>query len=203
MALGDPYAASADLELRTGRSDDGTFDVLLDAASRRVESFTGRQFNKVTVASERRFMAIDPRRLPVDDFHTLTGLEVDVAGTAWDVDDNVDPRPWNGVVNGQPGWPYFDLFAVNRTWPWDRRPTITVTAQWGWPAVPEAIRQATLDVAAVMAFGGSGGGPVRSEAIDGYSVSYSVPALGSEGSVSAPSELVKAVPYRRVRFGVA
>jgi hypothetical protein len=202
MALGDAYATAAELEARTGRTDDGTFDALLDAASRRVEDFCRRQFNKVTVASERRFLAVDPTRLPVDDFHTTTDLAVDVGGQAWDVAD-VDPRPWNGTVNGMAGWPYFDLFAVNRTWPWRRRPTITVTAQWGWDAVPEAIRQATLDVASVMVFGGSSGGPVKSEAIDGYSVSYSVPALGSEGSVSAPAELVKAVPYRRVRFGVA
>jgi hypothetical protein len=202
MALGDPYATAAELEDRTGRTDDGTFDALLDAASRAVEAFTGRQFNKTTTATARRFRPLDPARLPVDDFHTVTNLAVEVDGTAWDVAD-VDPRPWDGVVNGQTGWPFFDLFTVNRSWPsLRRRAIVEVTAQWGWDAVPEGIKQATLDVAAVMTFGGAAGGPVRSEAIDGYSVSYATPTMGS-GGAQVPAEMVKAVAYKRVRFGVA
>jgi hypothetical protein len=204
VALGDAYATAAELEERTGRTDDGSFTALVGAASRAVESFTGRQFNKTTTATARRFRPLDPARLPVDDFHTVTDLAVSVDGAVWDVD-TVDPRPWDGVVNGQTGWPFFDLFTVNRSWPsFRRRAIVTVTAQWGWAAVPEGIKQATLDVASVMAFGGAAGGPVRSEAIDGYSVSYATPTLGSDGKgVSVPAEMVKAVAYKRVRFGVA
>jgi hypothetical protein len=205
MAFGDPYANVLELGERLRKYDDDTFENLLDAASRAVETFTRRQFNKDTgetpVATARRFRAVDPERLPVDDFHTTTDLAIDVDGTAWDVAD-VDPRPWDGIVNGQTGWPYFNLIAVDRVWPPSRRAIIAVTAHWGWAAVPEGIRQATLDVAEVMSFGGGGAsGVVRSESIDGYSASYSVPQLGSASSV--PSELIKAVPYRRVRFGVA
>jgi hypothetical protein len=201
MALGDSYASVLDLETRLGSSDDGTFVDLLNVASRAIESFTGRQFNKVTTASARRFRAVDPERLPVDDFYVTTNLAIVVDGTAWATTD-VDPRPWDGIVNGQTGWPYFDLIAVGRTWPASRRSLVTVTARWGWNAVPEAIVQATLDVASVMSYGtGGGSGLVSSEAIDGYSVSYQVPQLGSAAPV--PTELVKAVPYRRVRFGVA
>lgn len=203
MALGDPYAVPADLELRLDTTDDGTFPALLEAASRAVEGFCGRQFNKTTVATARRFRAVDPARLPVDDFHTTTGLAVAVDGVAWVLAD-VDPRPWDGVVNGQTGWPYFDLFAVDRYWPNKRRPTVSVTAQWGWVAVPEAIKQATLDVAAVMVAGSGGSsGAVRSMAIDGYSVSYATPTMSATGSVPVPSEMAKAVPYKRRRFGVA
>jgi hypothetical protein len=200
MAFGDPYASVLDLETRLGTPDDGRYADLLDAASRVIEDFTRRQFNKGSSATARRFRALDPERLAVDDFYTITDLEVEVNGTAWDVAD-VDPRPWDGVVGGQTGWPFFDLFAVGRTWPSGRRAKVTVTANWGWNAVPEGIRQSTLDVAEVMSFGSSSSGVVRAEAIDGYSVSYSVPKLGA-GSV-IPPELVKAAPYRRTRFGVA
>jgi hypothetical protein len=200
MALGDPYATVLDLETRLGRSDDGTFADLLDAASRAIEDFTRRQFNKVTSATARRFRARDPERLPVDDFYVTTNLAIDVDGVAWDVAD-VDPRPWDGIVDGQEGWPFFDLFAVDRTWPASRRAKITVTARWGWNAIPEGIVQATLDVAEVMSFSTSSSGVVRAEAIDGYSVSYSVPTLS--GGAAIPRELVKAAPYRRSRFGVA
>jgi hypothetical protein len=204
MAYGDPYASVLELETRLGQTDNGTFADLLDMASRAIESFTRRQFNKQTtgpVATARRFRALDPQRLPVDDFHVVTDLAIEVNGTAWDVTD-VELRPPDGVVNGQSGWPFFDLLTLARTWPPGRRAKVEVTAHWGWNAVPEGIRQATLDLAEIMSYGGGGGsGVVRAEAIDGYSVSYGVPTLAASSSI--PPEFVKAAPYRRVRFGVA
>jgi hypothetical protein len=204
MALGDPYATVAQLEARLDTTDSGTFSDLLDAASRTVESFTGRQFNRVDAASARRFRALDPLRVRVDDFHTTDGLLVDVRGTAWDPTTDIDPRPWDGVVNGVSGWPYFDLFAINRTFPWSRRPLVTVTAQWGWAAVPVAIVQATLDVAEVMSLSmtNAQSGTIRGESIGGYSINYALPQ-NLVGHEDVPAELVKAVPYRRTRFGVA
>lgn len=197
---GDAYATVQDLEARLGTLDDGRFAQLLDAASRAVEHFCGRQFNRDTgmtpVATERLFLAVDPERLPVDDFHTTTNLAVEVNGTLWAGTDFV-PRPWNGTYKGMDGWPYFDLFAVNRSWPSGRRPKVAVTAHWGWFAVPEPIKQATLDVAEVITSGS--GGTIRAETMGTYSVSYAVPSSGSE----TPPELQKAVPYRRLRFGVA
>ena len=206
MAIGDPYASVAQLEYRLGTSDDGdgTYPDLLDAASRAVESFTRRQFNRVDVASARRFRALDPHRVAVDDFHTLDGLTVVVSGTAWDTATYIDPRPWDGVVNGMTGWPYFDLFAINRTFPWSRRPLVTVTAQWGWAEVPSGIVEATLDVAEILSLRMTSGeaGAIRSETIGGYSISYASPDR-TAGNEDVPPEMVKAVPYRRTRFGVA
>jgi hypothetical protein len=200
MSLGDPYASIVELEARLGSSDDGTFTALLDAASRRVEDFTGRQFNQATTATIRVFRPVDPERLPVDDFYTLTDFQVVVGTTTLDSDD-VDHRPWDGIVNGQTGWPYFDLFRVGGFWPYSRRAKIQVTAIWGWAAVPEAIVQATLDVAASMSTGGGSESGIVQETIDDYSVTYGSSTPGFVGSV--PAELVKAVAYRRKRFGVA
>lgn len=204
MALGDPYATVEQLEERLGEVDGGTFERLLDAASRRVESFTRRQFNQTDEASERRFRALDCERVAVDDFHTLDDLTVEVNGVEWDVDLYIDPRPWDGVVDGQIAWPYADLFAIGRSWPWSRRALITVGAQWGWETVPSGIVEATLDVAEVMAESRAAqSGVVRSESIGGYSISYGLPERFGGSARDVPPELIKALPFRRKRFGVA
>jgi hypothetical protein len=201
MALGDPYATPAQLEARLGKEDDGTFERMLDVASRAVESFTGRQFNKAVEATPRRYRALDRERVRTDDFWTLEGLMVAVHGVDWDVTAHIDARPWDGVQGGQIGWPYSDLFAVNRSWPWSRRALVQVTAKWGWEAVPSAIVEATLDVAELMSAGAGKSGVVRSESMGGYSISYGLPS--HMGMQDVPPEMLKAVPFRRKRFGVA
>lgn len=204
MAIGDPYADSTAVGERFGDVDD--LALLIDLAvpaSQAVERFCGRQFNKATTATARRFRPVDWRRLPVDDFHTVTGLVVTVGGTVWDAA-NYDPRPWNGVVAGQPGWPFYDLIAVNRCWPSSDATAVGVEAQWGWPSVPAGIVEATLDVIAAMRAAGVGGSTsaITSESVAGYSVSYAVPSFGAS-TTDVPPELAKAAPYRRKRFGVA
>lgn len=192
MAVGDSYASEAELESRLGADDDGTYVAVLAAASRAVESYCRRQFNKTTVAVPRRFRPLDWRRLPVDDFHTVTGLVVDSGGTVWTATD-YDPQPWNGIINGQSGWPFFNLFAVNRSW--SQSAAITITAQWGWAAVPAGIKEATLAVAEDMH--SKAPGKTRSFAIDGYSESFMV------GDGDQPGPYAAAEPYCRKRFGVA
>lgn len=201
MALGDPYATPGELEQRLGATDDGSFEHLLDAASRAVESFTRRQFNRVDTATARRFRALDCERVAVDDFHTLTDLAVEVDGVAWDVATYIDVRPPDGVLQGQIEWPFSDLFAINRTWPWSRRSRITVTAQWGWLAVPAGIIEATLATAESIYWKRSStlSGLTRSETHGQYSFTYALP----DATTDVPQEMVRAIPYRRKVFGVA
>lgn len=208
MAFGDPYATPEQLEQRLGQPDDGTFARLLDAASDAVEHFTRRQFNRGDDADEydlipRRFRALDCQRVAVDDFHTIEGLEVVVNGVPWDVATHIDARPWDGVLDGQVGWPFSDLFAISRSFPWSRRALITVTAHWGWAAVPAAIVEATLDNAEAMYLrrSASQSGLIRSETIDNYSISF-FPNVSTDAAV--PTEMLKALPFRRRNiFGVA
>jgi hypothetical protein len=206
-AIGTPYATAAQLETRLGKADDGSFAGLLAAASRHVNAFTGREFNQDDEESARRFRALDRERLPVNDFYTLTDLAVVVDGVAWDLA-NVDARPWDGIMHGEPGWPFSDLFAVGKSWPLTsfRRATIEVTAAWGWAAVPAGIIEATLDVAELMSVGGGvgeGPGVIESESLGPYTVGFGrYPSLsGMDRTV--PRVLAKAAPYRRKRFGVA
>lgn len=200
FALGDPYVQPDELADRSGRADDGSYPRLIDAASRRVEAFTRRQFNKTDEATTRLFTAVDVERLVVDDFYTTTDLAVVIDGVTWASDD-YDLRPYNGIVNGEQGWPFYELLAVSRSWPIRRRATIEVTARWGWAAVPEGIAEATLRVAKVMVDSLGQSGLVSSETTEGYSVSYQLPNTGPTENV--PHELMPALPYRRRRFGIA
>lgn len=178
MALGDPYASRAELEARLQRADDGTFASLLDDASRQVEQFTVRQFNKATVATARTFRPIDGCLTIVDDFHTITGLVIatddDSDGTyetTWTTA-HYELAPSNGIVSGEAGWPFWMINAAGNGhyFRLRNRHTVQVTAQWGWTTVPAGVKEATLAVAEQIL--GKSPGKVRSESIDGYSASY-------------------------------
>lgn len=209
MALGDPYATPEQLAARLGAElgdpEDENRLRVLDAASRAVESFTRRQFNRDDdeYTTPRRFRALDRERVAVDDFYTLEDLLVEVNGTLWDPS-WIDARPWDGIRQGQIDWPYSDLFAIGRSFPWSRRALVTVSAHWGWAEVPAGIVEATLDVAEMMslALTTGTGGPIRSETVAGYSVSFAIPTMRA-GDTTVPPELIKALPFRRKVFGVA
>ena len=177
MALGDPYATLAELEARLGRVDDGTFVERLDDASRQVEQFTHRQFNKATVATARVFRPVDGCLTIVDDFHTVTGLVIatddtndGTYGTAWTTA-HYELAPPNGVVSGEAGWPFWMIGAVGgRYFRYASRHNVRVIAQWGWTAVPAGVKESTLSVVEEIA--SKSPGRVRGESIDGYSAQY-------------------------------
>lgn len=159
MALGDPYATAEEFRARMSlvedeeldESESGRIDTVLDAASREIESYCRRQFNQTDTTSARVYRPRSPRLLVVDDFHTTDGLVV-ATGT-----DGTYPTTWtayqlepaNGIVSGQTGWPYWRLRPTGGRW-FDvcGQPTVQVTAQWGWAAVPAAVKEACLIAAA-------------------------------------------------------
>ncbi len=159
MALGDSYALLADLKTRldiADTTDDARLTEALSAASREIETWCDRQFNKATVASARVFRPLTAYTVLVDDFHTTDDLAVasDAAddgtyGTAWTAAD-YELEPLNGMVSGQSGWPYYRVRAVGSyTFPTCNRraASVRVTAQWGWAAVPAAVKEACLVIA--------------------------------------------------------
>jgi hypothetical protein len=157
VALGDTYAVLADLKAYLGMQEDTRFDTsltqALESVSDEIEQHCNRQFNKVTSATAREFRVMYTPFVIVDDFHTVTGLVIEAdnldgvftALTATDY----ELQPLNGVVDGQPGWPYNKIVirptAVNRV---TRGGRLRVTAQWGWTAVPAPVKQACLIMAA-------------------------------------------------------
>jgi hypothetical protein len=159
MALGDPYASLTQLKSYlkiTDTTEDDELDDALKSASRGIEDFCGRQFNDAVTASARVYYPEHPCLVEVDDFHTITGLVVKTDEgddgtyeTTWDAAD-YQLKPLNGIVSGQTGWPWSEVWAVeSRRFPrCVRRASVEVTARWGWAAVPAPVKQACLIVAA-------------------------------------------------------
>jgi hypothetical protein len=157
MALGDNYITVQQLKDRLGVGDvedDTLFTGAVAAATDGINHICERDFQQAAAASARRYKPIAPDLVIVDDFFTTTGLVVKtdqgdvgtydttISSTAFELD------PIDGIVNGQPGWPYTAIHLVDGScWPRGRRHTIQVTAQWGWAAVPAAITEAAYVLA--------------------------------------------------------
>jgi len=144
----------ARLDLSTATDDDRLTEAL-SSASREIEAWCERQFNKTTTASARVYRPRNRCLAAVDDFHTTTDLVVAVDsggdGTyeqTWSAAD-YQLEPLNGIVSGQSGWPYRRITAMNRWFPTcSKRPSVQVTARWGWTAVPPPVKEACLIMAA-------------------------------------------------------
>lgn len=160
MTLGANYATLTELKdrLKPGGISGTTFDTRLNdalsTASRSIEKACGRQFNDAGSATARVYEPCSDYLVEVDDFSTVTGLivKVDTSGDGTYATTvaaaNYETRPLNGVVDGEQGWPYWQVCAVNYVWPiyWVRAP-IQVTARWGWTAVPAGIHEGCLILA--------------------------------------------------------
>lgn len=163
MAIGDPYVTLAELKKYVGIPVDelGKDDVLqfaLDSATREIEDYCERQFNKELTATPRVFVPDDHCQVEVDDFYDTTGfvLETDPnrSGTysqTWTAAD-YELSPLNGVVSGVPGWPYWTIDAVGglrfpMPYGGHRKASVRVTAKWGWSTIPKVIRQCTFQMA--------------------------------------------------------
>lgn len=157
MAIGDPYITLPELKgyLNNIPLSETKYDDLLngaiESASAEVEQHCNRQFNKTTTPSSRTFTPTTFTFANVADFHTASGLVVEVDWSddgSYETWSTLDYRlyPDDGVVGGQPGWPFWKIRAHRVRFPYRGR--IRVTAQWGWSAVPAPVKQATLIMAA-------------------------------------------------------
>jgi hypothetical protein len=159
MAIGDNYITRDELKkylkLDLSNTDyDDDIDDACTSASREVEQYTGRQFNKDTVPSIREFDADGVHSVTVDDFWTNSGLTVEVDLSRLGDYNGISAfdytlYPLNGIVDGSPGWPYYRLDVPY----WilsagEFRAKVRVTAQWGWTAVPATVKSATKIIAA-------------------------------------------------------
>lgn len=161
MALGDPYVELARLKdyLKFKPEKIEQDENLLDAinsASGEIEKHCNRQFQRTETASARVFAPASRTRCPVDDFWSTAGLVVEVDTNGDGTFSTVVPSsdyelyPNSGVVDGQTGWPFYEINLVAGYFPVHlrRKGIVRVTAKWGWSAVPEAVRQAAVIIAA-------------------------------------------------------
>lgn len=161
MALADPYVELIRLKdylkIKSDKveQDENLTDAIA-AASSEIEKHCNRQFNKSDTATARVYEPVDETTVFVDDFWTKDELvvEIDTAGdgsysTVVPASD-YELYPPNNVVDGQIGWPFYEIQLVNGYFPiyGRRKNVVRVTAKWGWAAVPEAVRQAAVIIAA-------------------------------------------------------
>lgn len=94
------------------------------------------------------------RRLTVvemDDAYEIVSVATDgdddgTAEDEWDLDD-LQLEPIDGRVAGLTGFPTSRLVAIGGAFPTcTLRPSVHVTAYWGWSEIPEPVRQANLRV---------------------------------------------------------
>lgn len=137
-------------------ADDVDIEEAIEAASRQIDGLVGRRrFWQDGSVVARRYYPGEPHRVGVDDISTVTGLIVKVDqdddGTfettlTIDTDFILEPvnadkdypvRPWESVrlLNG--ALSTFPCLASGR-------PSVQVTAKFGWSAVPEPVERACI-----------------------------------------------------------
>lgn len=156
------YCSADDLKARLSipdTADDALVSDAVDAASRAVEEICGRYFWNGT--DTRTYIPQSVYRQDTDDLVSVTTLKVDYDGdgvfeTTWtqgtDYALEVSPGHYNPAAKGEQ-WPYtgFTILGpklIPYTWPWSHLDRIQITGVFGWPAIPSAVRQATLIAAA-------------------------------------------------------
>jgi len=163
-AIGQFYCGMEELKDRvnvTDSVDDSSIQMAIQAASNWINDYCGQHFYRVT--ETRTFRPQNLWKLHIDPVVTVTAFNVDTTGDgtfdqAWtqgtdyqliigtNSEYNINSygvqRPYRVVQVLQAGkWFPF-------TWPYSHLDRIQITGTWGWPAVPPAVSQACLQLAA-------------------------------------------------------
>ena len=123
--------------------DDALLSGHIEAASRTIDDICHRTFSLDTTATARVFHPDSQLVVRTDDIGSLDGflLKIDENATATfnlTITD-ATAEPLNALAKGTP---ITKLVAYETYFPMDIRPTVQVTARWGWPEVPEPVRSA-------------------------------------------------------------
>jgi hypothetical protein len=208
--MANQYATSAEAIARNpslANVDLIELDAALEAASRWIDGYCGRKFwlDPVDTPTIRVFTARDPYVLDLGEHEigSLTGVVVKTDSGAGTYATTVTAsayvlEPVNAPYATAGARPYTSIRGISTAWPltysnWARQDLVQVTARYGWPSIPPAVRDVCLALTTVEVENPTG---VRSEAIDGYSVSYSRELLGGDNQATGVIR-AKLAPYRR------
>lgn len=153
MAITNGYATLAELKNLlqiTVATFDADLERAVETASRAIDDYTGRFFFDTGAVAARVYRPATATVATIDDFHGPSPVvETDedddgVFETTWaESDFIVEP------LNPEAGEPQRKLIAVDtRLFPFGRRPTLRVSARFGWPAIPTVVSQTALLLAA-------------------------------------------------------
>lgn len=122
------------------------YGVLLDSATAAVDNYCRRTFAVPVSASARYFYPTRDRCsvFQLDDIANTTDLAVAVDTVGTGTYSALTSSEWFAETNNETGMVDFIRFYSRVVWPRYNRRNIEVTARWGWPAVPEPVKQATL-----------------------------------------------------------
>lgn len=145
------YCTAAELAHYAGEGSvsDPEMTLAVETASRSVDRACGRQFGLLDEPVARYFTAEYDRArrvwvIPTEDFATTDGLTVESVGpqngTALA---GYLPAPINAVVDGKV-WTSLIIGSGAAVAPNWTENGVRVTAKWGWPTVPPAVKMATL-----------------------------------------------------------
>jgi hypothetical protein len=146
------YITAANFKTRHGitvSTHDARIALHVTAASLEVDSICGRQFGP-GASGTRYFHPHSCDEVRVDDCHTITAFAIDLddTGTYATTLSATDymTLPANGIgSNGQAGWPTSEVRLVSSSYRFAelRRPSVKVTATFGWAAIPTDVAEAT------------------------------------------------------------
>jgi hypothetical protein len=124
--------------------DDELLGGHIAAASRTIDDICHRTFSLDDTATARIYYPDSALVVRTDDIGSASGLAVridnDLTGTFELAVTDYTTQPDNALARGVP---ITKLIAYETYWPTDIRPTVQVTARWGYPTVPEPVRSAT------------------------------------------------------------
>lgn len=161
MAIGDAYATAAEYRGVIGGTETSADTLILrqlKATSRYLERKLGQYFNKDASVTTRKYRADGTGIIEIEPVASTTGLliavddsydgdftdETDLAAADFELwplnaDKGPEPRPWTELrATGWGARSYFDEGFY-----------VQVTAIHGWPAVPDAIAMATIELTAM------------------------------------------------------
>jgi Phage gp6-like head-tail connector protein len=148
----DSYATLDELKAKLSIDSDNTandaiLEPMIAAVSRRLERYAGRYFWKDAVDTTRYYTARDHMVIFLDDVISITTLATDMTGyrgyeQVWAAGD-FDLEPYNAAIFDEP-------YTRIRITPWAMRAFpllrkgVKVVGRFGWPIVPDEVREATL-----------------------------------------------------------
>lgn len=150
------------------------------AASRMIDGYTGQRFWQDAGLIDRQYYPDSPTCVFLDDgISTTSGLVVKLDlnddgtfSTTLTLNTDFIVAPIN-AADGYPIRPYTELRILSTGGQvfqrsWSGRPSIQVTAKFGWPAVPDAIKEACLFQASTfLKSAGAPGGILQMTGFDG------------------------------------
>jgi hypothetical protein len=146
------YATLAEFKSAIGitdSTDDTPLQSVLDATDALIDLYCDRKQGFGTATETRYYNAEAWDYVLIDDLVSVTTLTTDDLGdgtysTSWTINTDYNLSPPNAALDG---WPYTQIDAsvtYPKNFPYDIYRGVKVVGVFGWPAVPQAVKQAAL-----------------------------------------------------------